>query len=69
MEFSFLLQSNGNTDLNSAVNCIHPLKGSRKTFTQEVASRIQMLLRDEMEKRTNVDKEGNADSLQILFTK
>ncbi|GAB1868592.1 CDP-diacylglycerol--glycerol-3-phosphate 3-phosphatidyltransferase [Camponotus japonicus] len=57
MEFSFLLQSDGNTDLNSAVNCIHPLKGSRKTFIQEVASRIQMLFRDEMEKRASLDKE------------
>lgn len=69
MEFSFLLHSDGNTDLNSAVNCIHPLKGSRKTFIQEVASRIQMLFRDEMEKRASLDKEGNADSLQVLFTK
>ncbi|XP_070172453.1 CDP-diacylglycerol--glycerol-3-phosphate 3-phosphatidyltransferase, mitochondrial isoform X2 [Polyergus mexicanus] len=56
MEFSFLLQPNGNTDLNPAVNC-HPYKGSRKTFTQEAASRIQTLFQNEIEKRASLDKE------------
>lgn len=68
MEFSFLLQPDGNTDLNPAVNC-HPYKGSRKTFIQEAASRIQTLFQTEMEKRASLDKEGSADSSQVLFTK
>lgn len=56
MEFSFLLQPDGNTDLDSAVNC-HPFKGSRKTFIQEAASKIQTLFQNEIEKRANLDKE------------
>lgn len=66
MEFSFLLQPDGNTDLNPAVNC-HPYKGSRKTFIQEAASKIQTLFQNEIEKRANL-KEGNADSSQALCT-
>ncbi|EZA62629.1 CDP-diacylglycerol--glycerol-3-phosphate 3-phosphatidyltransferase, mitochondrial isoform X2 [Ooceraea biroi] len=54
-EFSFLLQPDGNTSLNPAVDC-HPYKGSRKIFTQEAASRIQTLFQSEIEKRVNLDK-------------
>ncbi|XP_011642115.1 CDP-diacylglycerol--glycerol-3-phosphate 3-phosphatidyltransferase, mitochondrial [Pogonomyrmex barbatus] len=57
MEFSFLLQSDGNTSLNSAN--YHPYKGSRKIFTQEAASRIQILLQNEIEKRADFNKDAD----------
>lgn len=55
MEFSFLLQPDGNTSLNSAVNC-HPYKGSRKVFTEEAASKIQTFLQNEIKKNTDINK-------------
>ncbi|XP_014477237.1 PREDICTED: CDP-diacylglycerol--glycerol-3-phosphate 3-phosphatidyltransferase, mitochondrial isoform X2 [Dinoponera quadriceps] len=55
MEFSFLLQPNGDTSSNIAANC-HPYKGSRKIFTKEAASRIQTVFQKEIEKRANLDK-------------
>ena len=58
MEFSFLLQSDGNTNLNPAVNC-HPYKGSRRTFVHEAASRIQTLFQSEIEKRSGPYKKGS----------
>lgn len=68
MEFSFLLQPDGNMDLDPAVNC-HPYKGSRKTFIREAAFRIQTLFQNEIEKRASLDKKGSADFLQVLYTK
>ncbi|XP_077258311.1 phosphatidylglycerophosphate synthase 1 [Temnothorax americanus] len=59
MEFSFLLQPDGNTSLNPAVNC-HPYKGSGKVFTQEAASKIQTFLQNEIKKNADLDK--NADT-------
>ncbi|XP_050461494.1 CDP-diacylglycerol--glycerol-3-phosphate 3-phosphatidyltransferase, mitochondrial isoform X1 [Cataglyphis hispanica] len=55
MEFSFLLQPDGNMDLDLAVNC-HPYKGSGKTFIREAAFRIQTLFQNEMEKRASLNK-------------
>lgn len=55
MEFSFLLQPDGNTSLNSAVN-YHPYKGSRKVFTQEAASKIQTFLQNKIKKNADFDK-------------
>jgi len=55
MEFSFLLQPDGNTSLNPAVN-YHPYKGSRKVFTQEAASKIQTFLQNEIKKNADLDK-------------
>lgn len=55
MEFSFLLQPDGNTSLNSAVN-YHPYKGSGKVFTQEAASKIQTFLQNEIKKNADIDK-------------
>jgi len=55
MEFSFLLQPDGNTSLNPAVN-YHPYKGSSKVFTQEAASKIQTFLQNEIKKNVDLDK-------------
>jgi len=55
MEFSFLLQPDGNTNLNPTVN-YHPYKGSRKVFTQEAASKIQTFLQNEIKKNADLDK-------------
>jgi len=56
MEFSFLLQPDGNTSLNPGVNS-HPYKGSGKIFTQEATFRVQTLLQNEIEKRADIDKD------------
>lgn len=55
MEFSFLLQPDGNTSLNPAANC-HPYKGFGKDFTQEAASKIQIFLYNEIEKNADLNK-------------
>ncbi|XP_018366936.1 PREDICTED: CDP-diacylglycerol--glycerol-3-phosphate 3-phosphatidyltransferase, mitochondrial [Trachymyrmex cornetzi] len=58
MEFSFLLQPDGNTSLNSAANC-HPYKGFGKGFTQEAASKIQIFLYNEIEKNADLNKDAD----------
>lgn len=55
MEFSFLLQPDGNTSLNPAVNC-HPYKGSGKVFIQEATSKIQIFLQNEIKKNADLNK-------------
>lgn len=55
MEFSFLLQPDGNTNLNPAAN-YHPYKGSGRIFTQEAASKIQTFLQNEIKKNADLDK-------------
>ncbi|XP_020300212.1 CDP-diacylglycerol--glycerol-3-phosphate 3-phosphatidyltransferase, mitochondrial isoform X3 [Pseudomyrmex gracilis] len=65
-EFSFLLQPDGDTNLNSAINC-HPYKGSKNTFTQEAASRIQTFFQSEIEKRTDLDKTDTVDADTWIF--
>ncbi|XP_011866844.1 PREDICTED: CDP-diacylglycerol--glycerol-3-phosphate 3-phosphatidyltransferase, mitochondrial isoform X2 [Vollenhovia emeryi] len=59
MEFSFLLQPDGNASWNPPANH-HPYKGSGKVFTQEAASKIQTFLKNELKK--NVDLDKNADT-------
>ncbi|XP_012534215.1 CDP-diacylglycerol--glycerol-3-phosphate 3-phosphatidyltransferase, mitochondrial [Monomorium pharaonis] len=57
MEFSFLLQPDGNTSLNPTVS--HPYKGSGRVFTQEAASKIQMFLQNEIKKNADLDKDAD----------
>ncbi|XP_017884472.1 CDP-diacylglycerol--glycerol-3-phosphate 3-phosphatidyltransferase, mitochondrial isoform X2 [Ceratina calcarata] len=55
-EFSFVLQSDGSTVLNSAIN-IHPLKESTK-FIEKAGSSVKALFQKEMEERSDLDKIG-----------
>ncbi|XP_011695409.1 PREDICTED: CDP-diacylglycerol--glycerol-3-phosphate 3-phosphatidyltransferase, mitochondrial isoform X2 [Wasmannia auropunctata] len=58
MEFSFLLQPDGNTSLNPTVNC-HPYKGSGKVFTQEATSKIHTFLQNEIKKNAELNEDAD----------
>ena len=60
-EFSFLLQPDGTTRLNSDTD-IHPLKGSTKKFIEKAASGVKTLFQMELEECSKVGKTGqNSD--------
>lgn len=66
MEFSFILQADGNTSLNPAANC-HPYKGFGKDFTQEATSKIQIFLYNEIEKNADLNKGMHTQLFHIIL--
>ncbi|KZC05620.1 CDP-diacylglycerol--glycerol-3-phosphate 3-phosphatidyltransferase, mitochondrial [Dufourea novaeangliae] len=63
-EFSFLLQPDGTTVLNSTTN-VHPLKDKSLKFIENAADSVKSLFQRELEKCSNVEKLGkdsNADT-------
>lgn len=58
-EFSFILKSNGTTELSSTLNS-HPCEGPRKEFPDEAASRIRILFHNEIQKRIELNKKQEA---------
>lgn len=56
-EFSFLLQPDGTTRLNSDTD-IHPLKGSTKKFIEKAASGVKTLFQMELGECSKVGKTG-----------
>ncbi|XP_076234399.1 phosphatidylglycerophosphate synthase 1 isoform X2 [Calliopsis andreniformis] len=63
-EFSFLLQPDGTTILNTAVN-VHPWKGSTKKFIEKAACNVKTLFQRELEDYSNfkkIEKSSNTDT-------
>lgn len=58
-EFSFVLQSDGTTELNSTLNS-HPCEGPKQEFPEEAAHRIKTLFQSEIQKRIELNKQKEA---------
>lgn len=57
-EFSFVLQSDGSTKLNSTLSS-HPCEGPKQEFSEEAAHRIKTLFQNEIQKRIELNKQSN----------
>ncbi|XP_076171608.1 phosphatidylglycerophosphate synthase 1 isoform X2 [Ptiloglossa arizonensis] len=63
-EFSFLLQPDGTTKLNSIVN-VHPFKGSLKKFIEKAGDSVKTLFQKKLEECSNLPKmelDSNTDT-------
>ncbi|KAL2740823.1 hypothetical protein V1478_000964 [Vespula squamosa] len=61
-EFSFVLQSDGSTKLNSSLSS-HPCEGPKQEFSEEAAHRIKTLFQNEIQKRIELNKQKEASDV------